>query len=130
MFRLICNNNFFLFTTTPSNITKYVIKKGSFLIPAPPKRPSNSYAQFVKQEFAKDKTLKVRTAAPDLAKKWKLYPEIKANIEKQNTGTAGEYEKIKEEYEKNFVFPFKKLTGHNLRLKQLFQDKKINFIKG
>lgn len=49
MFRLICNNNFFRFTTTtPLNLTKYIIKKGSFLIPAPPKRPSSSYAQFIK----------------------------------------------------------------------------------
>lgn len=81
MFRLICNNYFFNFTTTtPAALTKYIIKKGSFLIPAPPKRPSSSYATFIKQEFAKDKTLKVKNAAADLAKKWKKYPEIKTNI--------------------------------------------------
>jgi hypothetical protein len=74
MFRLICISPLFNFTTTTPGLTKYIIKSRAYLVEAPPKRPTSSYALFVKDEFAGKKNLKIGTQATELSKRWKLYP--------------------------------------------------------
>lgn len=73
MFRLVCTSPFFWFSAQGAS-SRYIIKKGAYLVEAPPKRPTSSYALFLKDELTGKKNLDVATAAVEVSKKWKLYP--------------------------------------------------------
>jgi len=59
MFKLICSNPVFLFATQATGSGRYIIKNGAYLIEAPPKRPVNSYALYIKDNTAGKKNYKV-----------------------------------------------------------------------
>lgn len=91
MLRLLCLNPFFSFAAQGSTPAKYIIKKGAYLVEAPPKRPISGYALFVKESTA-GKHLKVENTAPELSKKWSLYPELKEKYTKLANEMSTGYE--------------------------------------
>jgi hypothetical protein len=95
MIRLLCLNPFFAFAAQSSASAKYAIKKGAYLVEAPPKRPASSYALFVKDNTAGKKHLKIETSGPELSKKWKLYPEYKEKYTKLSKEKAVGYDQLK-----------------------------------
>ena len=125
MFRFICTNPFFLFAAQAPGTGRYIIKSGAYLIEAPPKRPVNSYALFVKDNTAGKKNLNVGTSGSTLGKKWSQYEEIRSKYTELAKEKKEGYSERKEEYEKKYVIPFKKITAHNLRFKKIFAEKGI-----
>lgn len=70
------------------------------------------------------------TVVSELGKKWRLYPEIQEKYNKLATERNAGYGQLREEYEKKYVIPFKRITSQSLRLSHLFRDKKIAINKG
>lgn len=97
MFKLICLSPLFRLATQGAISTKYIIKNGAYLIEAPPKRPANSYALFLKDELkGKKKTQSFALAQTELTKKWNSDPSIQEKYAKLAQTPSAGYPQIKE----------------------------------
>lgn len=71
MFKLLASKSWFAFAT------QYVIKNGSFLIQAPPKRPLSGYNLFIQKSFESNKNVKSASAeVTNFSKVWTESPEL------------------------------------------------------
>lgn len=76
------------------NTSNYVIKSKQFLIPAPPKRPANSFALYVKDKAA-GKKVAVAKDSKAWAKDWNKFEEVRKPYEGITAKAKEEYTKIK-----------------------------------
>lgn len=118
----VCQRIYFCFTTAQ----KYAIKDLRYLIEVPPKRPSNSFAQYIQEKSQGIIGISAAQNLSQLSIVWKHLPAAeKLPYENKYKAEKEAFDKVKSQYDAKYVIPFKRVNSGALFVKHLYQDKLV-----
>lgn len=118
----VCQRIYFCFSTAH----KYAIKDLKYLIEVPPKRPSNSFAQYIQEKSQGIIGVSATKNLSELSIVWKHLPAVaKLPYENKYKTEKEAFDKVKAQYDAKYVIPFKRMNATALFVKHLYQDKLV-----